>query len=102
MQKLTLKRRASGIHAVLAPDGEPLGVINPADLDLNDDELGELMNRHAQKRVAQGAVAEFLKRIREHMDKTGADYKKAMHEVALADPELAAEQRAEQLGTHLL
>lgn len=102
MQRLTLKRRASGIHAVHAPDGEPLGVINPADLDLNDDELSELMQKHAQKRVAQGAVEQFLKKIDEQMSKTGSDYRTALHEVSIANPELASEYCAEQLRSDLL
>lgn len=102
MQKLAFKKRASGIHAVLNPQGEPLGVVDPTDLDLDDDELSQLLQKHAEKRAAQGAVAEFMKRIREHMDKTGTDYRTALHEVATADPILASEYRAEQLAADLL
>lgn len=102
MQKLTLKRRASGIHAVHAPDGEALGVIDPSDLQLNDDELSELLQKHVARRAAQGAAHEFIRRVKERMQKTGADYGAALHEIASSDPMLAAEYRAEVLGSHLL
>ena len=102
MQKLTLKRRVSGIHAVHAPDGEPLGVVNPADLDLTDDELSELMQKHAEKRAAQGAAAEFIKKIEENMAKAGTTYKEAAIQTARENPVLASEYRASVLGTDLL
>lgn len=101
MQKLTLKRRASGIHAVHAPDGEPLGVVNPADLDLDDDELSELLKRHAEKRAATGAAHDFIKRVREQMGKTGMAFTDAMRFVAADDPELCSEYSSEVMGTNL-
>jgi hypothetical protein len=93
MQKLVLRRRASGIHAVHGPDGEPLGVVDPSDLQLDDDELHELLRTHGERAAAMGAVDEFIRRINEHMKKSGASYRQALCEVALADPVLASEYR---------
>jgi hypothetical protein len=98
MEKLTLRRRASGIHAVHGAEGEPLGVIDLGDLDLDDDELSALMQKHAQKRAAQGAADEFVRRINEHMKKTGARYREAASEVARQAPLLASEYRARVLS----
>lgn len=99
MKKLNLKRRASGIHAVHGPDGEPLGVVDPSELQLDDQEMEDLMRKHAERKLATGAVREFIKRIDDHMKKTGAAYHQALSEVARADPELAAEYRNSVLGT---
>lgn len=102
MQKLTLKRRVSGIHAVESPDGETLGVIDPSDLDLDNDELEALLKKHAEKAAGKGAVREFMRRIDRHMARTGSNYHEAFCEVARADSVLASEYRAEVLRTDLL
>lgn len=102
LQKLTLKRRASGIHGVHAPDDELLGVVDPSDLQLDDDELEALMQKHAERKMATGAVHEFLKRVNDRMKQGGTNYHQALSEVARQDPILAAEYRASVLGTEPL
>jgi hypothetical protein len=93
MEKLKLVRRASGIHAVHGLDGEPLGVVDLSDLDLDDDELQSLMQKHADRKAAAGAVREFIAKVNAHMKNSGASYRQALCEVALADPVLASEYR---------
>jgi hypothetical protein len=98
MQRLTLKRRASGIHAVHAPDGEALGVVNVGDLDLDDDELSTLMKKQADKKAAAGAVDEFLKKINDHVEKAGVTYGEATVHVSRQEPLLASEYRRRVLS----
>jgi hypothetical protein len=98
MQKLSLQRRASGIHSVHGPDGEPLGVVDVGSLDLDDNEIESLMRRHAQKKLAAGAIDEFLKKIQAHAEKNGVGYREALVHVSLQEPLLASEYRRRVLS----
>lgn len=99
MQKLKPVRKVSGVHAVVDADGNQLGVVDPSDFLLDDQEMEDLLRRHAERKLANGAVHEFIKRIDARIKKTGAAYHQALSEVARADPELAEEYNASVLGT---
>lgn len=97
MRKLLLQRKTSGIHSVHTQDGQPLGVVDPADFELDDDELQNLMRKHAAKKVAQNAVDDFLEQVKNEIRRTGATYRQALDEVSRRDPLLASEYRLEVL-----
>jgi len=98
MQKLTLKRRASGIHAVHAPDGEPLGVLNLDDLDLNDGEFETVVRNHAAKKRSQAAADELIRQVRDYAAKSGKTFTGALSEVSRQNPALAERYRSQVLS----
>lgn len=98
MQKLTLKRRVSGIHAVHAPDGEPLGVLNLDDLDLDDGEFETVVRNHAAKKRSQAAGDELVRRVKDYAAGSGKTFAEAFKQVAAENPALAERHRSEVLS----
>lgn len=98
MQKLTLKRRVSGIHGVHSPDGKLLGVVNLDDLDLDPEEFETVVQNHAAKKRSQAATDELVKTVKDLAATSGRTFSECLRDVSRQDPGLAERCRSEALS----
>lgn len=67
MQKLTLKRKASGLYSVLTPDGLCVGTVTPCDFDLDDDEFGRVARQHGRKNPSKPSGQELVRQVNSYV-----------------------------------
>lgn len=99
MQKLTLKRKASGLHSALTPDGECVGIVDLDDLDLNDDEFAQMVRHHAEKNRSKSAAEELIRQANAYAKKAGKSFSEALAEVSRENLGLSEAHRRQVMGS---